>query len=321
MRNLLLILLVFISLVAKGQAERVAGKIAADRFEAYYNHSAYDSIFYMFSADMQTALPFNQTSQFLKGLKAQAGNITQRTFIKYESSYASYKTNFEHALFAVNISVDDKGKINGLLVRPLKPEGLPTPERNKTKLILPFRGTWTVAWGGDTKTQNYHVDDEAQKNAFDLFMLDKKGSSYRGDGKKNEDYYAFGKDIIAPCDGEVVTVIDGVKDNVPGEMNPFNVGGNMVVLKTANNEYLLFCHLQHHSVKVQEGQKVKQGQALGLCGNTGNSSEPHLHFHIQNVEDINKATGIKCYFDKIYVDGKARDDYSPVKDEQVSNER
>ena len=48
-------------------------------------------------------------------------------------------------------------------------------------------------------------------------------------------------------------------------------------------------------------------------------TEPHLHFHIQNVEDINKATGVKCYFDKIFINGQVRSDYSPVKNEVISN--
>ena len=64
---------------------------------------------------------------------------------------------------------------------------------------------------------------------------------------------------------------------------------------------------------------VKQGDLLGLCGNSGNSSEPHLHFHIQNVEDMNEATGAKAYFKKILVDGKIKKDYSPVRNEKVRN--
>jgi murein DD-endopeptidase MepM/ murein hydrolase activator NlpD len=91
----------------------------------------------------------------------------------------------------------------------------------------------------------------------------------------------------------------------------------MVILKTVNNEFLVFCHFRHHSIKVQEGQKVKQGQLLGLCGNSGHSSEPHLHFHIQNVENMDKATGVKCYFDNLYVNDKLKTDYSPVKGDVV----
>ena len=204
-----------------------------------------------------------------------------------------------------------------LFFKPFTDESLPKPERNKTKLSLPFKGEWTVFWGGDTKEQNYHVDVEAQKNAFDIIVTDEKGKSYRTNGEKNEDYYAFGKELIAPCDGEVVLVVDGIKDNQPGVLNPAYVPGNTVIIKTANNEYLFFAHFKQHSIKVKQGQKLKQGTLLGLCGNSGNSSEPHLHFHIQNVEDINVATGVKCYFDKLVVNGEVKTDYSPVKRDKV----
>ena len=70
---------------------------------------------------------------------------------------------------------------------------------------------------------------------------------------------------------------------------------------------------------MKQGQKVKKGELIGLCGNSGNSSEAHLHFHIQNVEDINKATGAKCYFDEIIVNGKIKNDYSPEKSDKIEN--
>ncbi|MDA1176144.1 MAG: M23 family metallopeptidase [Bacteroidetes bacterium] len=87
----------------------------------------------------------------------------------------------------------------------------------------------------------------------------------------------------------------------------------------ANNEFLFFAHFKQNSIVVKQGQKVKKGELIGLCGNSGNSSEAHLHFHIQNVEDINKATGAKCYFDKIIVNGKIKNDYSPVKGDKIEN--
>ena len=112
-------------------------------------------------------------------------------------------------------------------------------------------------------------------------------------------------------------VVDGVKDNKPGEMNVMYVPGNSVIVKTSNDEYLFFCHFKEHSVQVKEGQKVKQGTLLGLCGNSGNSSQPHLHFHIQDAEDINTATGAKCYFAKILVNGVLKSDYSPAKGDKI----
>lgn len=304
-----------------GQSEKVSSKNVADSFEANYNSDNFDAIFLSFSPEMQTALPLDKTKEFLTGLKTQVGKITKRQFVRYEQTYASYKTNFERALFAVNISVDNNAKINGLFVKPFKESNLSTIARNSTKLILPFKDQWTVIWGGDTKELNYHVESEAQKNAFDFVITDSKGNSYKTDGKTNEDYYAFGKELFAPCDGEVVLVVDGVKDNVPGKLNPIYIPGNTVIIKTGNNEFLFFAHFKQHSIVVKEGQKIKQGQVLGLCGNSGNSSEAHLHFHIQNVEDMNTATGVKCYFDKIQVDGQTKMDYSPIQKEKISNEK
>lgn len=224
------------------------------------------------------------------------------------------------ALLAVNISIDNNSKINGLFIKPFTDDNLPKIERNTTKLKLPFNGEWTVVWGGDTKELNYHVESQAQKNAFDIVIKDSKGNSFKTNGKTNEDYYAFGKEIIAPCAGQIVLVVDGVKDNKPGEFNPIYIPGNTVILKTADNEYLFFAHFKQHSIKVIEEQNVKQGQVLGLCGNSGNSSEPHIHFHIQNVENMNVATGVKCYFDKIIVKGQERTDYSPIKNDKIEND-
>jgi len=149
-----------------------------------------------------------------------------------------------------------------------------------------------------------------------MVIVNEKGLSYKTNGKSNEDYYAFGKELLAPCDGEVVLVVDGVKDNVPGILNPIYIPGNTVIIQTANKDYLFFAHFKQHSIVVKQGQKVKQGDLLGLCGNSGNSSEPHLHFHIQNVEDMNLATGVKCYFDKIRVNGQFKTDYSPIQKEK-----
>ena len=308
-----------IPMISFGQTEKETDKKISAEFEKYYNSNEYQKIFDLFSPEMKSALPIEQTTDFLKGLKTQAGKIEKREFVKYEQTYASYKTTFERTVFAVNISLDNNRKINGLFVKPFKEDNLPKLERNETKLILPFNGEWTVFWGGDTKELNYHVESEAQKNAFDIVITDQNGKTYKTDGQTNEDYYAFGKELIAPCNAEVVLVVDGIKDNKPGELNPIYVPGNTVILKTVNGKYLFFAHFKQNSIVVKQGQKVKQGELLGLCGNSGNSSEAHLHFHIQNVEDMNKATGAKCYFDEIIVNGELKNDYSPIKGEKIKN--
>ncbi|WP_338790336.1 peptidoglycan DD-metalloendopeptidase family protein [Bernardetia sp. MNP-M8] len=290
----------------------------AQNFDNYFNNFDYDSIFEMFSYGMKKAMPLEETRLFLKNSYQQTGKIIKREFSRYEKgSYAVYKTKFEKGTAALNISVDNQCKINGLFIKPYEEiTEIPTPERNQTKLILPFEGKWTVTWGGDTEKQNYHVESQSQKNAFD-FLIMKNGKTYTTNAEKNEDYYAFGQEIFAPCDGEIVLSVDGIKDNKVGEVNNQFITGNTVILKTENNEYLFFAHLKQNSIKVKEGQKVKQGDGLALCGNSGHSTEPHLHFHIQNTENSNQATGIKCYFDKIIVDGKEKTDYSPIQNEVI----
>ncbi len=318
----LLTLLFFTLLINLGfsQTENPNSKTAAENFEKNYNNGNYDAIFSSFSGEMQGHLPLDKTKGFLTGLKSQAGNIKGLVFKKYEQSYASYKTTFERGIFTLNISIDGNSKINSFFIKPFTEDTQLKIERNTTKLILPFKNEWNVLWGGDTKELNYHVESPAQKNAFDILIKDEKGKTYKTDGKTNEDYYAFGKELVAPCNGEIVSAVDGVKDNKPGILNPIYLLGNSVIIKTANNEYLLFAHFKQNSIKVKQGQKVTQGQLLGLCGNSGNSSEPHLHFHIQNVEDMNIAIGIKCYFDRLMVNGKLKTDYSPIKGEKIKNE-
>lgn len=232
-----------------------------------------------------------------------------------------YKATCEQGLLTLSLALDADAKIAGLLIKPFSKETvLPVKvARNTTQMALPFKGEWSVFWGGDTKEQNYHVESEAQKGAFDMVMRDEKGSSHKGGGTQNEDYYCFGQPLLAPCAAEVVLVVDGIKDNIPGVMNPVYVPGNTIVLKTAAGEYLFFAHFKQYSIKVKPGQQVKTGEVLGLCGNSGNSSEPHLHFHVQDAEEMTEAAGIKCYFEKILVNGKGVENVSPVQGDKVEN--
>ena len=94
-------------------------KIAIDNFQTNYNAEKFDEIFNNFSTEMKQALPLEKTKQFLNGLKTQFGKIENKEFIKYEQkTYAIYKTKFEKAVLAVNISLDNENKINGLFIKP-----------------------------------------------------------------------------------------------------------------------------------------------------------------------------------------------------------
>ena len=91
-----------------GQTEKTENKVITESFVKYYNNDDYKSIFSMFADVMKEVLPLNKTIDFFSGIKSQAGNITNREFLKYENgTYASYKMTFEHAVFLLNISIDD----------------------------------------------------------------------------------------------------------------------------------------------------------------------------------------------------------------------
>lgn len=90
-----------------------------DFFQAHYNSEKYDDIFNRFSPEMQKVLPLNNTKQFLNSLRTQMGKIESAEFISYkQGTYALYKTKFEKAIVALNLSVDSENRINGLFVKP-----------------------------------------------------------------------------------------------------------------------------------------------------------------------------------------------------------
>ena len=113
--------------------------------------------------------------------------------------------------------------------------------------------------------------------------------------------------MLAPADGTVTAVRDGLQDNAIGETNEGEAAGNYVVLDLGNSEYLFIAHLQNGSVKVQLGDTVVSGQVLGLTGNSGRSSEPHIHIQLQDGPDIYsvEAIGLPLTFSNYESDGEA----------------
>ena len=165
-----------------------------------------------------------------------------------------------------------------------------------------------MSGGGETRELNQHHDSPNQRFALDLLGVGEDGKTQRGDGTRNEDYYAFGREVLAPADGTVMEVIKGVRDNTPGSMNPYSAVGNCVVIQHRKKEVSVLAHLKHGSIVVNVGDNVKRGQLLGNCGNSGNSSEPHLHYHLQNSPVLQDGLGIPCAFQTVVLtkDGQSR---------------
>lgn len=292
-------------------------QVIAD-FQKYYNQKEVSGIFEMMDPIMQNSLPLARLTPFVDSFQSNFGALEKFEFNKKEGLVEVYLGHFEHGKQLIHIAADKEGKLTGLLFKPFD-DGRPGKfERNLTEMTLPFKGEWFTYWGGDNKRQNYHVAHKPQQGAFDFLVIDDKNKSYIRSGTRNEDYYAFGKPIYAVCDAVVYNVITGVEDNRPTQMNPTMPLGNSVVLKTANEEYIFYAHFQKESIRVKKGDVVKKGQYLGDCGNSGNSSEPHLHLHIQDGPNLLDATGARCFFDALMVNGELKTDYSPVKGDKIS---
>jgi murein DD-endopeptidase MepM/ murein hydrolase activator NlpD len=221
--------------------------------------------------------------------------------------------------WAVTATVAADGQLSGFLIQPAgEAPSKFLDYKTKADVRLPFDGQWNVFWGGRTIKENYHAVSEGQRFAYDILMM-KNGKTHNGNGNCNEDYYCYGQTIVAPASGLVVSAIDGVADNIPGKMNPAELCGNHVVLDLGNDEFLFLAHLQNGSVKVKPGDRVTQGQPLGLCGNSGNSSEPHLHIHLQTTASLEGGKGLPLEFQHYEADGKTIDRGEPTKGQAIRN--
>lgn len=317
MRALILFLVLCTAFPTLGQSELYLSTLK--QFQQHYNQADAQAVFDMFDEPMQQSVTLVTTHQIVSSFNNRWGRLLAFTYQKSEGQVEIYRGTFEKGEQEIRISVAPSGKLSGLLFKPIEADGSPgLLERTVTELQFPAEGTWLTVWGGDTKAQNYHIVHRAQRGAFDFLIVGDQNKTYKGHGTKNEDYYAFGQPLYAVCDATVVQVITGVNDNQPGVMNPAQVLGNSITLKTDNNEYIVYAHFQKGTVAVSEGQKVSKGTYLGNCGNSGNSSEPHLHLHVQDGPDVHTATGVKAYFGTIEVNGSLKKDYSPVRLDRVS---
>jgi hypothetical protein len=278
-----------------------------------------------FDPNLQAQMPLEKLKALTTNLIEGAGKIMQMgTPILKWKNVAVIPIEFNNGILDLRLDLDTTTeKIDGFYFQPHVAE-LPVPERNATHLSLPFAEEWAVMWGGDTKDLNPHHDIKSQRFAFDFNFLKGFGKSHDSTGKRNEDYFAFGREILSPGDGKVAEVIDGIHDNLPFSPNQYSSLGNCIIIRHSPTEYSVLAHLKKGSIAVKAGDTVIQGQVIGLCGNSGNSSEPELEYFLQNTDFIENATGIKIYFDDIKVRKKTEElekkNYSPLRDDKVSVE-
>ncbi len=151
---------------------------------------------------------------------------------------------------------------------------------------LPFYGEWTVNQGHNGEYT--HKGD--WRHAWDFVINDLHGQQYKNGGDFAEDYYCFGKTILAPADGTIAAVIENIPDNAIGDVNTKDNWGNTVIIKHSDSLHSKLSHLKYKSVEVKTGDNIKKGQMIGRCGNSGRSPYPHLHFQFQKNPYVGSAT-------------------------------
>lgn len=153
-------------------------------------------------------------------------------------------------------------------------------------ISAPVFGNWFITQAHDGE----HTHRGEWKDAWDFVLIDEDQKQFKTEGKTVDDYYCFGKPVVAPEDGEVVQIENEIEDNLVGDSNLKQNWGNSIVIKHGYQVYTQLSHLKKGSTKVKEGDTVKKGQILASCGNSGRSPEPHLHFQIQATPFIGSKT-------------------------------
>ena len=192
----------------------------------------------------------------------------------------------------------------------------------QNKYIFPLRGVWYAGYGASLHTgHRWAVPEEF---ALDIAKIGESGLSHKGDGTRFDDYYAYGADVLAAADGRVTSAANDQKEDPSAMQRPNEtqeayfarlqkeqgqrlakgltaITGNYVMIDHGKNEYSLYAHLQPGSVGIRVGGQVKAGDVIGKLGSSGNSTEPHLHFHVCDKPDALMCAGIPVDFSNITI--------------------
>lgn len=174
---------------------------------------------------------------------------------------------------------------------------------NKTKPAVtvrwPLKETTVIGWGGDSVKDNYHAVWSSERWAYDLLM-----EPFDVGSDRVVDYGIWDKEVIAPVSGIVVSAFDEEADIIPNTEEFLSAAGNHVYIRIEETgTYLLLCHLKKDSVTVKTGDNVTAGEVIGRVGNSGSTSEPHLHIHHQRHDPTKVpvlfAEGLPLYFENV----------------------
>lgn len=241
-------------------------------------------------------------------------------------------------LFLIDFALDPSAEVPPRLLHNIQLLGTPMPSRQpqtpvalsytvapieiKAKLPKigpPLAGDRWVAMNGCCDDVGVHRPSGlacngsiyfSQRFAIDWMQLDKAGRLAEGDGLDVHQYPDYGADVLAVADGVVVDTLNTLSDQKPGTlpdpkmMNIGNVDGNHIVIDLGDGVYAFYAHLQKGSVQVSVGDGVKRGQVMAKLGNTGNTSGPHLHFHLMEGASPLCSNGIPYTIDSFAMTGQ-----------------
>jgi hypothetical protein len=196
-------------------------------------------------------------------------------------------------------------------------EGRYAGYEDTAKLNLPFQGEWLVYQGGRNVFENAYAVADDQRYNMDFVFL-KNGKLFSGPGVmsgKLEDYYCFGQPILAPADGTIVKAIGTFDDNPPARPVGDSPDGNVVIISHGNGEASMFNHLKQHSLRVKLDDKVKQGDVIAECGNSGAGPIPHVHYRFQRSAGV----PLPAQFVNYIADGKPVASGEPKRGQFVKN--
>jgi hypothetical protein len=218
-----------------------------------------------------------------------------------DGSRPAIPTELTHTV-ALSISHPSPPLLNATTTESIAPTQVQT--RKPVTIAPPLTGTNWLAGDGccDMNAHRMAVNPlngglwAAERFAIDYVRLQPDGHLFTGDRADMTSYAYYGADIHAVADGPVVAAIDDQPDQVPGVLPSglklVEYGGNYVVQDIGGGNFAFYAHLKPGSVKVEPGARLTTGQVIGALGNSGNSSTPHLHFHVMSTPDPLSSDGL-----------------------------
>ena len=271
-----------------------SSEVTPQNFGMFFLQERFDEIYNQCHATFQEMVSNEQFNEIAQSFNANVQNyeLFNESTIAHYHQYVWLDDRQEKA---IQVTMDSSNIIHSLLIKPYVVFPESDKKYSQNTYIMPIKEEWFVFWGGVNEFVNYHYAYEAQRYAYDLVIM-KNDSTFKDSPNVNENYYAFNKEVTAPADGKVIKVVNHLEDNIPGEMYEMEPAGNVIIIEHTNHEYSMVAHLKKNSCLVQQGDTVKQGDVIALCGNSGNSSEAHIHFQVMDAPDLLNCQSLRIRF-------------------------